>query len=469
MPGNSFVLNDYDSVTMRLTDCQLNIQPCRLTLSKLDPVPEDNKMEKRIFLKPYLRTANEKPRTPGLLENLIAMIKRNMNTPDLAGTIDINATSKSVVENFFTTFLREERLEDHLQAVRSLSAESFNEWYNGQTQISLGQLANYDFIDLPPVDTYMHMIKRQPKAKLDKSIQTEYPALQTIVYHPKVVNAIFGPVFKYLTESFLNSVDNSKFFFYTRKTPEELELFFSDLSANNDMDVVELDVSKYDKSQNDFHFAIEMAIWERLGLDHFLARIWEKGHQRTMLKDFQAGIKTVIYYQRKSGDVTTFIGNTFIIAACVSSMLPLDRCIKASFCGDDSLIYLPKGIPTDNIQQTANLMWNFEAKLFLKKYGYFCGKYVIVHSNGCIVYPDPLKIIGKLGAKNITDWNHLEEFRVSLCDVSRPLFNGAYFHLLDDAIHEVFPHAGGSSFAINALCKYLGDKFLFRSLFYSVK
>jgi len=191
-------------------------------------------MEKRKFLIPYLKTANEKPRTPGLLENLIAMIKRNMNTPDLAGTIDIDVTSRSVVDGFLATFLREERLEDHLQTVRSLSSESFNDWYCGQTQLSLGQLANYDFIDLPPIDTYMHMIKRQPKAKLDKSIQSEYPALQTIVYHPKVINAIFGPVFKFLTESFLNSVDNSKFFFYTRKTPEELEKFFSDLSAKSE-------------------------------------------------------------------------------------------------------------------------------------------------------------------------------------------------------------------------------------------
>ena len=461
LPGNSFVLNEFDSVTMRLTDCFLNIQPCRLTLSKLDPVPEDLKMEKKNFLKPYLNTANERPRTPGLLENLVAMIKRNMNTPDLAGTINITETSKTVVDVFMTTFLRDERLIDHLHKLRSLSYESFSDWYSGQQKISLGQLANFNFIDLPPVDTYMHMIKRQPKAKLDKSIQSEYPALQTIVYHPKTVNAIFGPIFKYLTEGFLSAVDSSKFFFYTRKTPEDLQTFFSDLSCKNDMDVVELDVSKYDKSQNDFHFAIEMAIWERLGLDDFIAKIWERGHKRTVLQDFQAGIKTVIYYQRKSGDVTTFIGNTFIIAACVSSMLPLDRCIKASFCGDDSLIYLPKGTPTDNIQQTANLMWNFEAKLFLKKYGYFCGRYIITHSTGCIVYPDPLKLIGKLGAKNITDWDHLEEFRVSLCDVSKPLFNGAYFHLLDDAIHEVFPHAGGSSFAINALCKYLGDKSLF--------
>ena len=32
---------------------------------------------------------NEKPRKPGLLENLVAMIKRNFNSPELVGVVDI--------------------------------------------------------------------------------------------------------------------------------------------------------------------------------------------------------------------------------------------------------------------------------------------------------------------------------------------------------------------------------------------
>ena len=82
-----------------------------------------------------------------------------------------------------------------------------------------------------------------PKSRLDTSIQSEYPALQTIVYHPKVVNAVFGPVFKYLTTKFLSMVDSSKFFFYTRKKPEDLQEFFSDLSSHSDYEILELDVS----------------------------------------------------------------------------------------------------------------------------------------------------------------------------------------------------------------------------------
>ena len=50
-------------------------------------------------------------------------------------------------------------------------------------------------------------------------------------------------------------------------------------------------------------YAPEQAIWEKLGLDDILAWMWSMGHKRTILQDFQAGIKTLIYYQRKSGDV----------------------------------------------------------------------------------------------------------------------------------------------------------------------
>ena len=71
---------------------------------------------------------------------------------------------------------------------------------------------------------------------------------------------------------------------------------------------------------------------------------------------------------------------------------PVEKLIKGAFCGDDSLLYFPKGCEYPDIQQAANLMWNFEAKLFKKQYGYFCGRYVIHHDRGCIVYYDPLKL-----------------------------------------------------------------------------
>ena len=129
-------------------------------------------------------------------------------------------------------------------------------WIAKQEQVTIGQLADFDFVDLPAVDQYRHMIKAQPKQKLDLSIQTEYPALQTIVYHSKKINAIFGPLFSELTRQLLDSIDSSRFLFFTRKTPAQIEDFFGDLDSHVPMDVLELDISKYDKSQNEFHCAV---------------------------------------------------------------------------------------------------------------------------------------------------------------------------------------------------------------------
>nr|AZF99047.1 orf2 [Ullucus tobamovirus 1] len=459
LPGNSTVMNEFDAVTMVLRDNVLNVKDCTIDFSKSVPLPRVSKE----FLKPLIRTSAEKPRTPGLLENLVAMIKRNMNAPDLTGTIDIEDTAAVVADRFFESYIVKEfsGLEGPL-----LTNDAFQRWLSKQESSTIGQLANFNFVDLPAVDQYKHMIKCQPKQKLDLSIQDEYPALQTIVYHSKQINAIFGPLFSELTRLLLERVDSSKFLFYTRRTPTQIQEFFSDLDSTNPMDVLELDISKYDKSQNEFHCAVEYAIWERLGLNGFLEEVWKQGHRKTTIKDFIAGIKTCIWYQRKSGDVTTFIGNTVIIAACLASLVPMEKVIKAAFCGDDSLIYLPRGTDLPDIQSGANLMWNFEAKLFRKRYGYFCGRYIIHHDKGAIVYYDPLKLISKLGCKHITDWDHLEEFRVSLSDVCVSLTNCAYFGQLNDAIAEVHNTAVNGSFAFCCVVKYLSDKRLFRDLFF---
>ena len=49
-------------------------------------------------LMPMVRTAAEMPRQTGLLENLVAMIKRNFNAPELSGIIDIENTASLVVD-----------------------------------------------------------------------------------------------------------------------------------------------------------------------------------------------------------------------------------------------------------------------------------------------------------------------------------------------------------------------------------
>lgn len=459
LPGNALLHNEYDSVTMQLFDNSLNVKDCVLDFSKSVPLPK----EPVDFMKPVIQTAAEMPRKPCLLENLVAMIKRNFNSPDLSGVVDIEKMASHVVDRFFDCYFTKEveRIKADLFSDRVLS-----NWLEKQEATTVGQLANFDFIDLPDVASYSHMIKAQPKQKLDTSIASEYPALQTIVYHSKKINGIFGPLFSELTRQLLDGIDGNRFLFYTRKTPEEIQNFFGSIDSREKMEVLELDISKYDKSQGEFHCAIEYEIWRRLGFEGFMAEVWKQGHRRTTLRDFQAGIKTTLWYQRKSGDVTTFIGNTVIVAACLATLLPMEKCYKAAFCGDDSVVYMPSGLDYSNVQTNANLMWNFEAKLFKKKYGYFCGRFIIHHDKGAIVYYDPVKLISKLGIKHLRDEDHLEEFRTSLFDVAANYNNCAYFTQLSEAVREVFPNAGDGSFCFNTIYKYLSDIRLFKSLYY---
>lgn len=464
LPGNSLVQNQFDEFSINTFDLTLNSEPVVLDMSKKHILI---KGEPESYLTPVLRTAVEPPRRPGLIENLLALIKRNFNSPDLAGMVDYDYLSRQVCDGFFNKLIsKDPEVSDVLNqpAEAAFSQENFSEWLQRQDPTTLKQLSDMDYIDMPAVNEYRHMIKRKPKAKLDLSIQSEYPALQTIVYHSKHVNAIFGPIFSMLTGRLLSVLDSNKFQFFTRITPEDLEKFFQDL-PDGLTQILELDISKFDKSQNRFHFEVEMRIWERLGIDEYIKKVWENGHKKTLLRDYTAGIKTIIEYQRKSGDVTTFIGNTIIIAACLCSILPVEASFKSAFCGDDSILYLPTDMIIPPIQERVNNMWNFEAKLFKKLHGYFCGRYILKRGSIVRLVPDPLKIITKLGEKTIRDWEHLEEFRVSLFDLCNTYKNFCLIDVLEAAVRENFPNSEGLSLAYCCIYKYLSNKSLFRTLF----
>jgi len=88
----------------------------------------------------------------------------------------------------------------------------------------------------------------------------------------------------------------------------------------------------------------------------------------------------------------------------------------AMFAGDDSLLFF-KNKPED-----ANLLFqecfNLDSKIFPFNSLYFCSKFVLLTPSRSYVVPDPVKILAKLGRKDIRDYDHLEEYRVSLLDLT---------------------------------------------------
>lgn len=65
-----------------------------------------------------------------------------------------------------------------------------------------------------------------------------------------------------------------------------------------------------------------------------------------------------------------------------------------------------------------------ECKL-LDKYevGYFCSSFLVYHEDWMYFLPDPLKFVTKLGRRDMSDYVHVEEYRISCMDTMSILFD----------------------------------------------
>ena len=73
---------------------------------------------------------------------------------------------------------------------------------------------------------------------------------------------------------------------------------------------LEIDFSKYDKSQGLAALLFDCKLMRYLGVPEELIALWRSAHTVTYLCDRTNKVKLRVIYQRKSGDASTFFGNT---------------------------------------------------------------------------------------------------------------------------------------------------------------
>lgn len=82
--------------------------------------------------------------------------------------------------------------------------------------------------------------------------------------------------------------------------------------------------------------------------------------------------------------------------------------------------------------------------------------------------PDPLKLVSKLGRKDLVNFDHVEEYRVSLLDLLKPYSDAKLNHLISEAVYERYKGAPQDLSAVcTAINKLVSDKELFASLYYT--
>lgn len=392
-------------------------------------------------LEPELWTSCYRPRPRTQIETLLALSKRNLNVPDLSSLTCEVTTAAAMFEGFKEAYLSSTKPFPTL----GCSQSSLREWLQTQPQDTLQMIDTSQPLYETRTNVYDFSIKPVVKPCLTASALDVIPALQTIAAQTKFVNAVFCPLARMVKER-LQAVLNRTVCIYTDMSAVDYAAKVTAVcppSGAVGQPVLEVDISKFDKSQGRLALEFEIHFLRHFGFPEDLLRLWRHMHTDTALVDRAHGVRANIMYQRKSGDAFTFLGNTaFNMAACAYAYdLKVARLL--CFAGDDSLIIggATQGDATICFSQALNL----EVKLFRYSNHLFCSKFLLPVGDQWVFVPDPLKLAIKLGRHDLVNWRHAEEYRRSLCDLTEEYERTAVWEPLDAAVRERYGGTIGAS------------------------
>lgn len=464
LPGNSCFDYQFDQLNAESKPIDFPYKNVVIDYSKDNPLGWS-----KPSLSPVLRTSMAHDRLPSLMDSLIGLMKRNLGIPQISGLVDMEYFVDVCVQTFVDTYVDDAKKDLFTSFENDLltpDVNSMREWLKDQDNKNLGCIKNYtNIFDITlSLERYGLMNKQQIKPGLTVQTPYEYSAVQTIASQDKNLNMFWCPIFRNCKRR-LRAVLKKNFMIYADMSSDDFTKILSERFPPYLLKLyklLEIDIGKYDKSQHRLLFEIECKIYRKLGIPDFLIEKWREAHEKTVLKDRKNGVKAYIEYQRKSGDASTFFGNTVVLMVVLCTIFDLTDCFGV-FSGDDSILWMKEIVDRNDL---CAKLFNLESKFFRYNNSHFCSKFMISVKNQWYLVPDPLKILTKLGRHNVTNWEHLEEYRISLCDLLSVYRRGEIYDALDEAFGERY----NIKFSIEPLCvsilELISDPCEFKKLFY---
>lgn len=388
-------------------------------------------------LLPLLATPMARIRNYTSRESALAFFKRNFAVPELGGLVDVEKAGWRLFENFVRVYLGRDAGEIVYPDITESSLDVY-EWLKRQPA-GADRLIDPDASFFrTALNQYVFSIKRVPKPVLTMTGASTYASLQTIVYHPKDLTAIFSVLLREVKNRLLGAL-MKKFVIYTDMTTADLEVAVNRAFPRSDepMRTLEVDISKYDKSQGAVALEFECLIFAYFGMPHEMVHLWRNAHEYSRVSDLGTGLRAWVEYQRKSGDASTFIGNTMYLMSAIADTVDVSTLQAGLFAGDDSLLVADAEIFCD-VEQLANCH-NLEAKLYEYPTPYFCSRMLLRVGGAWRVAPDPLKLLVKLGRTDVVNEDHREEYRISLRDTTLAFGDYAVCEAASAAARERYP------------------------------
>lgn len=419
-------------------------------------------------MEPLFKTYQVPLRDRSQFQTLNGFARRNMNAPQNRTSIAVDTLVTETVDAYVNVYVKDKKLFKSFASDPILpNFAILQEWLVKQPGAVCNELDEGTLLHEIDGRYYEAMIKRVAKVKPEDLAPHSYPASQMIAYHPKPLNAYFSLIFAQMKER-LHAVLKDEFLILTDLSPREVSerLMRWKLQGAHHFEV---DFSKYDKCQDRVTLTCECEMMRRLGVRERDIRLWYYIHQKSWLVDFKNGVRIRLCFQRRSGDSGTFFGNTFMLMASLARMI--EQCeeglklLCGMFAGDDSLLFFNRPVPdfTEGLSQ----LYNLDAKIITNDSLYFCSKFLTVDGLGRRwLVPDPVKLLMKLGRRDIRNPQHLHEYYVSLCDLTKELVyveDSVDFHRQLIARYG-FNNSDPGVFLTN-LNSVLRDEELFKSLF----
>lgn len=405
-------------ISLRIDD-RMTIDPLKIGFNK----------RKSPTLSPTMRTMMPANRVPSQRETILAMSKRNANAPMLMNkNLSPRVLAGFLFENFKKSCLQLDKIDvDVVLDPIELSPRLVQKWFDKHDSSVASQAQS----DIPPEDRmfsrYNFMVKNKLKPPMEAGALYKYAGGQTIAYHKKDANVIFCPIFSEVRDRLL-ALLKPHIKIMTGKSIEEFEEqinqeFHADFlweACNR----IEDDFAKFDKSQHEALFEAECLVYAFLGVPQEVIDEWRKCHKEAIIKDRLNGVWMKTLYQRKSGDASTFIGNTLVLILVMCAVYDFRHVLMALFVGDDSVLFLLKGYEYKDASSLFADLFNLENKLLMEyRYPYFCSKFMMNVDGRIVFVPNVLKAVTKLGRSDLVNYEHAEEYRVSLKDNLKILSN----------------------------------------------
>eukprot|EP00435_Cladocopium_sp_Y103_P031786 s2443_g8.t1 len=308
-------------------------------------------------------------------------------------------------------------------------------------------------------DRYLGSVKLQSKVLPEKDFSNVgVPKYQVIAASRPLTTA------KYMTHfrREMDVVDNS-----TKKhtkfdsglSRDELEAFIqSQTRVGEEYNAYEIDISKYDKSQDELSFLLFAEVLQREEVPFDVVARWVRDHTNTTINFRALGLKVKAYFQRKSGDASTLHGNSRLLAIAIAWCFDGHGIAVKLLKGDDSWILktAKSGPLTANLEGFTSL-FNFETKL-LEHDGacYYAGSFIILANGQIRLVPDPLKTVIKLGRTDMYCLELVSEYWLSFADDNnKAMLNSAVRMLVADACEKRCAKSVKNCRMVKQLCEFI--------------